>query len=207
MTTLPANARLCHRCGEHYIGRACPKCPPLVITASMAAAAFMKPVVASAAPGGMRGICAGQFVHPDGSKTPIAPQAPPAAPVATRAADGPRLVLRLTGQVRGGKNNLGRTKTGKSYPKKLFADWRAEAIRQIHAQMPSGWTPIALPCNVRLDYVAEDRQRRDMPAVLDAIFHCMERAGVVKDDTLLWVTQSSRSYDKAAPGVTITFLD
>ena len=28
MTTLPANARLCHRCGEHFIGRTCPKCPP-----------------------------------------------------------------------------------------------------------------------------------------------------------------------------------
>jgi hypothetical protein len=30
---------------------------------------------------------------------------------------------------------------------------------------------------------------------------------VVADDTLLWPAQSSRSYDKAAPGVTITFLD
>ena len=165
MTALPANARLCHRCAQHYIGRACPKCPPSLASA------------------------------------------PPAPPVATRAADGPRLVLRLTGQVRGGKNNMGRTKTGKSYPKKLFADWRAEAIRQIRAQLPSGWTPIAVPCNVRLDYVAEDRRRRDFPAICDALWHALERAGVVKDDTLLWTAQSSRSYDKAAPGVTITFLD
>ena len=204
MTALPANARLCHRCGEHFIGRACPKCPPLVITASMAAAAFMKPVVASAAPGGMRGICAGQFVHPDGSKTPIAPQAPPAAPVAPRCADVPKLVIRLTGQVRGGKNNMGRTKTGKSYPKKLFADWRAEAIRQIKTQFHG--EPIAVPVNVRIDYVAEDRRRRDFPAICDAIWHALERAGVVADDTLLWAVQSSRIYDKAAPGVTITFL-
>ena len=164
MTALPANARLCHRCGEHYIGRACPKCPPALATA------------------------------------------PPAAPVAPRAADVPRLVLRLKGQVRGGKNNMGRTKTGKSYPKKLFADWRAEAIRQIRAQLPSGWMPVTVPCNVRLEYVAEDRRRRDFPAICDALWHALERAGVVKDDTLLWPTQSSRSYDKAAPGVTITFL-
>ena len=164
MTTLPANARLCHRCGEHYIGRACPKCPPALATA------------------------------------------PPAAPVAPRAADVPRLVLRLKGQVRGGKNNMGRTKTGKSYPKKLFADWRAEAIRQIRAQLPSGWMPVTVPCNVRLEYVAEDRRRRDFPAICDALWHALERAGVVKDDTLLGPTQSSRSYDKAAPGVTITFL-
>ena len=164
MTALPANARLCHRCGEHYIGRACPKCPP-----SLACA-------------------------------------PPAAPVAPRAADMPRLVLRLKGQVRGGKNNMGHTKTGKSYPKKLFADWRAEAIRQIRAQLPSGWTPIAVPCNVRLDYVAEDRRRRDFPAICDALWHALERAEVCVDDTLLWPAQSSRSYDKAAPGVTISFL-
>ena len=165
MTTLPTNARLCHRCAQHYIGRTCPKCPP-----------------------------------------PLA-SAPPPAPVAPRAADVPRLVLRLKGQVRGGKNNMGRTKTGKSYPKKLFADWRAEAIRQIRAQLPSGWTPIAVPVNVRIDYVAEDRRRRDFPAICDALWHALERAGVVSDDTLLWPAQSSRSYDKAAPGVTITFLD
>ena len=164
MTALPANARLCHRCGEHYIGRACPKCPPALASVSAA------------------------------------------APVAPRCADVPMLVLRLKGQVRGGKNNMGRTKTGKSYPKKLFADWRAEAIRQIRAQLPSGWTPIAVPCNVRLEYVAEDRRRRDFPAICDALWHALERAEVCVDDTLLWPAQSSRSYDKAAPGVTITFL-
>ena len=162
MTALPANARLCHRCGEHYIGRTCPKCPPALASAT------------------------------------------PAAPVESRAADVPRLVLRLTGQVRGGKNNMGRTKTGKSYPKKLFADWRAEAIRQIRAQFHG--EPIAVPVNVRIDYVAEDRRRRDFPAICDALWHALERAGVVKDDTLLWPAQSSRSYDKAAPGVTISFL-
>ena len=37
MTTLPANARLCHRCGEHFIGRACPKCPPALACAPPAA--------------------------------------------------------------------------------------------------------------------------------------------------------------------------
>ena len=37
MTALPANARLCHRCGEHYIGRTCPKCPPALACAPPAA--------------------------------------------------------------------------------------------------------------------------------------------------------------------------
>ena len=164
MPTLPANARLCHRCGEHFIGRACPKCPPALASA------------------------------------------PPAAPAAPRAVDAPRLVLRLSGQVRGGKNGMGVTRTGRHYAKPTFKRWRDDAVRQIRCQLPSGWQPIEVPCNVRLDYVAGDKRRRDMPAVLDAIFHALEKAGVVADDTLLWVTQSSRSYDKAAPGVTITFL-
>ena len=37
MTALPANARLCHRCGEHFIGRTCPKCPPALASAPPAA--------------------------------------------------------------------------------------------------------------------------------------------------------------------------
>jgi hypothetical protein len=40
VTSLPANARLCHRCGEHYIGRACPKCPPSHASGSPAAPKF-----------------------------------------------------------------------------------------------------------------------------------------------------------------------
>ncbi len=188
MTALPANARLCHRCGEHFIGRTCLKCPPALASAPQA----------SAGCGSTYGITT------DARKATVFSPAAPAAPAASRGADVPRLVLRLTGQVRGGKNNMGRTKTGKSYPKKLFADWRTEAIRQIKAQFHG--EPIAVPCNVRLDYVAEDRRRRDFPAICDALWHALERAGVVTDDTLLWPAQSSRRYDKAAPGVTITFF-
>ena len=141
----------------------------------------------------------------DANAAPALASAPPAAPVATCGADLPKVVLRLSGQVRGGKNNMGRTKTGKSFPKKVFAAWRAEAIRQIKTQFHGA--PITVPGNVRLDYVAEDRRRRDFPAICDALWHALERAGVVADDTLLWPAQSSRSYDKAAPGVTLTFLD
>jgi len=140
----------------------------------------------------------------DANAAPALASAPPAAPAAPRGAEVPRLVLRLNGQVRGGKNNMGRTKTGKSFPKKSFAEWRAEAIRQIKMQFHG--EPITVPCNVRLDYVAGDKRRRDFPAICDALWHALERAGVVADDTLLWAVQSSRSYDKAAPGVTITFL-
>jgi Holliday junction resolvase RusA-like endonuclease len=163
VTALPANARLCHRCGEHYIGRACPKCPPALASA------------------------------------------PPAAPVATRGAEVPKLVLRLTGQVRGGKNAMGVTKSGRHYAKSPFKKWRAEMMAQINAQ-GCGGILISTPTNVRIDYVAGDRKRRDQTGIFDALFHLLEHAQIIADDSLLWVSQSSRSYDKAAPGVTITFL-
>jgi len=190
MSAMPANAKLCHRCGEHYIGRACPKCPPALASAPPSA-----PVCRCS----LRGRLVG-----DGCSV-CNPEL--AADMAESCAvDVPPLVLRLTGQVRGGKNGMGVTRTGRHYAKPTFARWRDDAVRQIRCQLPSGWKPIDVPCNVRLDYVAGDRRRRDMPAVLDAIFHALEKAECCVDDTLIWVTQSSRSYDKAAPGVTITFL-
>ena len=102
---------------------------------------------------------------------------------------------------------MGVTRTGRHYAKPTFKRWRDDAVRQIQNQIPVGFRQIFEPCKVRLDYVAGDKRRRDMPAVLDAVWHVLEKAGMVKDDTLLWAVQSSRSYDKAAPGVTITFLD
>lgn len=175
-------------------------------------------------PKGKFGICAGQFVHEDGIKTMVpgefvrdgkilhdlvhrepgvnAPDAPPAHPKS-------QLVLRLTGQVRGGKNGMGVSRTGHHYAKPTFKTWRDDAVDQICMQLADYdpcFRPFTEPCGVRLDYVSGDKRRRDMPAVIDAVWHVLERAGVVQDDCLLWACDSSRSYDKSSPGVTITFL-
>jgi len=45
-----------------------------------------------------------------------------------------------------------------------------------------------------------------MPAVIDAIFHVLEKAGVVADDALLWVAISTRTYDKSNPHAIVTFI-
>lgn len=112
----------------------------------------------------------------------------------------------ITGQIMGGKNNIIVTRTGHRFPKPAWAKWRDDAVRQVKQFIPRGFTPIDSPINVRIDYFAEDKRRRDMPAILDAIFHVFEKAGVVTDDWHLWVSESSRGFDKDCPRAVVTFL-
>lgn len=114
--------------------------------------------------------------------------------------------ITLLGQVRGGKNNMGVSRTGQHFPKPAWKAWRDDAVRQVVAQLPANWQPIDQPAPIRMDYYAGDKRRRDQPAIIDAVFHVLERAGVVTDDTLLWVVASTRNYDKEQPRVTIRFL-
>ena len=114
--------------------------------------------------------------------------------------------LTITGQIRGGKNHVNITCKGKRYPDKVWAAWRDRAVAEVRQQLPKGWQAITEPVYVNLEYVAGDNRRRDMPAIVDAIWHVLEKAGVVEDDTLLWISESSRSYDKAKPRATIEFI-
>ena len=38
---------------------------------------------------------------------------------------------------------------------------------------------------MKVIYTPHDLRRRDLPAMLDSIFHCMEKAGIIKDDFLV----------------------
>lgn len=89
----------------------------------------------------------------------------------------------LKGQIRGGKNNMGVTRTGVHYPKPEFVLWRARTMNQIMEQRPAGFKKID-NSNWHWDFVytPTDKRRRDIPAILDAIFHCLERTGVIADD-------------------------
>lgn len=119
----------------------------------------------------------------------------------------PQLGLSITikGQVRGGKNNMIVTRTGHRFPRKAWAAWRDDAVKQVKAQLPQGWQPMQGEVDVVLEYVAGDRRRRDMPAIVDALWHVYEAAGIVLDDCQLWVVASSRSHKNNAGFVTATF--
>jgi Holliday junction resolvase RusA-like endonuclease len=131
-----------------------------------------------------------------------------AAPGITKKAGPAPVSLRIVicGIVRGGKNNICITRTGHRFPNKKWAQWRDEAVTQVKDQLKLGFQTITEPVNVRLTYVAENHRRHDMPAILDSIFHLLERAKVVEDDVQIWVTESSRSFDKDSPRCEIQFL-
>ena len=91
------------------------------------------------------------------------------------------------------------TRAGLHFPKPEWARWRDITVARIRSQLPAGWLAIGKPCEMTLNYFAGDKRRRDMPAIVDSIFHCLEKAGVVTDDWHLWITTSSRGYDPKNP--------
>ena len=108
----------------------------------------------------------------------------------------------LKGQVRGGKNHMMITKTGHRYPNKSWALWRDDALRQIADQGPHEL--ITTPSTIWVQYFAGDKRKRDVPGMLDALYHCLERALVVKDDFFLDHVIWTPGYDKADPRAHIT---
>ena len=64
------------------------------------------------------------------------------------------------------------------------------------------------PVRMRALYTPNDLKRRDMPAVLDSIFHCMERAGIIADDCLVHdLTWLSYPKDVETSGVEIELME
>jgi len=83
-----------------------------------------------------------------------------------------------------GKNSVKTTRTGKRYPTERFVTWRNAALRQIAKQL-NGHSHlnnqhVALRCDIR--YWPNDKRVRDVPGMEDAIYHCLERAGVIAND-------------------------
>jgi Holliday junction resolvase RusA-like endonuclease len=121
----------------------------------------------------------------------------------------PLLSLTLTGQISGaGKNNLTVTRRGQRIPPKRFQKWSRFAI--VEAQIWSraaGYVTFEKPVDIELTYVAGDKRKRDMPSIIDGVFHVLEKAGIVADDSLIWVTKSSRAYDKENPRVELRFFE
>lgn len=120
----------------------------------------------------------------------------------------------LSGQLPSGKNSIKTTRTGKRYPTKRFVEWRDAAVGHVYRErckvfnlvsqmrVPMFRKPTEL--SIEVHYAAGDLRRRDIPGMLDALFHVLERALVVEDDAQI---KESHWYqlpvDRANPRVVV----
>ena len=133
-------------------------------------------------------------IRPTGnSRKPVANPAP-AAPLLP-------ITLHLSGQLPGGKNRVRTTRAGRRYPEPRFLAWREGAIRELRQQYRQG--VITESVSLTIDYWPSDRRQRDVDAMLGALGHLLERAGVLRDDAQIrnvyWST-----LEGAAPAVFLT---
>jgi Holliday junction resolvase RusA-like endonuclease len=107
------------------------------------------------------------------------------------------LALWLSDQIPSGKNHVRITRTGRRYPTARFAQWRATAYQQLHSQLikQPAWRqwPSGASMSLTVYYRPLDRRQRDVPGMLDALLHLLERAEVIQDDAqvkAVWWTRA-----------------
>ena len=97
------------------------------------------------------------------------------------------------------------TKTGLHFPRPEWKLWRDKSIAQVHAQKPP--QGVSVPCRATIRYWAGDRKRRDVPAILDAIWHVIERSGVLVDDSQIKEVDFIGRYSKENPCAEIVLME
>ncbi len=113
----------------------------------------------------------------------------------------------LKGQIPSGKNAIIITRSGQRFPTARFKKWREDAMKQMMAignlKVPADWNPV-----VDIIYTPGDRRRRDVPGMVDALWHVMEKFGLVDDDARLrnvrWMTTEVM---RETPGVSVWITD
>lgn len=118
----------------------------------------------------------------------------------------PLLSFTFSGQLCSGKNQiqiLRRKGKMHKYPNKTFKNWRAKAKIDILAHgIPS--TPVDVPVVLTCHYTPGDLRTRDITGQLDAIFHLLVHAKVLKDDGLVHEAHWYRlPMNRKAPQVTL----
>lgn len=80
------------------------------------------------------------------------------------------------------------TRSGHHYANPKWAAWRDQVVSELRETLELERRPEALiltDCRMVVHYWAGDLRRRDVPAMLDSIFHCLEKVAIVKDDSLI----------------------
>ncbi len=92
--------------------------------------------------------------------------------------------LVIVGQIQSGKNRILITRTGHRYPPERFKVWRDEVSGNLAKQWKD--VPVTEPVRLHCLYWPGDRRTRDVSGMEDAMFHVLVKAGVLKDDGLVW---------------------
>jgi len=114
------------------------------------------------------------------------------------------MILTVIGQMPSGKNQIQlqfRNGQLRKYPNKTFTRWRTDAMKQLTGQFQE---TIHWKCELVADYTPGDLHVRDVSGLLDALFHLLGYAGVIKDDGLIRnVTWREHPLDRKTPLIRI----
>lgn len=116
------------------------------------------------------------------------------------------MTFSIIGQMPSGKNQVKITRSGHRYPDKRFVAWREMVVPELELQRGKcELFPIASTVSIECDYTPGDRRTRDVPGMLDALFHVIVKAGLLVDDGLVWaVTWRRNEMDRQQPGLRFT---
>lgn len=89
-------------------------------------------------------------------------------------------------QLHGGKNHINITRSGHRYPNKAWAIWRDRMVTDTQIwQTQKKWRCVRDSAKLHVDYWPGDKRVRDLPALMDSLFHIFEKAGIVENDRLI----------------------
>lgn len=116
------------------------------------------------------------------------------------------IILNIRGQVPSGKNAQGLAFRGgrvQKYPRDIFKNWRESFAFQ--ARFQTKVRLLETPLKASIVYRQKDFIRRDIPGQLDALWHGLAYAKILKDDYWIRVLGGvSETLDRVNPGVIIT---
>ena len=100
------------------------------------------------------------------------------------------------------------TRSGIHYPDPKFVAWRNDMFAQIKKQLPVIATINDKNLKWTFIYTPEDNRRRDTPAILDAVYHVLERSFIVRDDCLIKnLSFAELPVDKQNAGILIRAIE
>jgi len=95
------------------------------------------------------------------------------------------ITFALSGALPSGKNQVGIDTRGgrvRRFPNKRFERWRQEAAITLLTQVRVDEKPLRGPLVARIMYNPGDRITRDLPGMMDALWHLAEYCGLVEND-------------------------